>query len=202
MANKNVYGFLRENDQSAKRAGVDQKTGLCRTGLNRYLSVIYPDINDWEHDKSFGVTKSGDISRRRPDYISREKRLVIEFDGTLHYTNPLNIIKDEENNKFYENEGYKVIRIPYFIQLTKENVFILFGVEVKCDLFPENICSLNPENKNSPSFLCYEGIRRMAKEYLRFSKDYKKEIDNLESMNNDRLTGVDILKIEHDKLLE
>lgn len=202
MAKKIVYGFLRENDQSAKKAGIDQKTGLCRTGLNKYLSVIYPDINDWEHDKSFGLTKSGETSRRRPDYISRKKKVVIEFDGTLHYTNPVNIIKDEENNKFYESEGYKVIRIPYFIQLTKENVFTLFGVKVKEELFPDNVCSLNPDNKNTPSFLCYEGVKRMAKEYLRFPKVYKMEIKNLESIGNDILTGVDILKIEHDKLLK
>lgn len=199
---KQVYGFLREDDISAKKAGIDNKTGICRTGLNKYLSIIFPKIKDWQHNKSFGVTKSGEISRRRPDYMSVSNKIIVEFDGLPHYNNPLNIIRDIDNVNFYEKEGYKVVRIPYFIQLTNKNVEKLFGVKVDKKLFPPNIPSLNPDNKNTPAFLCYEGIKRMAKEYVNFKDDYILEINNLKSLHDPFLTGVDILEKEFDKITQ
>lgn len=47
----NKFGFLRENKEKALKAGIDTETGLCRTGLDEYLNVIFPNINDWVHDK-------------------------------------------------------------------------------------------------------------------------------------------------------
>jgi hypothetical protein len=41
------WGFLRETDALAKKAGIDKDTGLRRTGLDVYLKVIYPEIYDW-----------------------------------------------------------------------------------------------------------------------------------------------------------
>lgn len=49
-----VWGFLRETTELAKKAGIDKDTGLVRTGLNEYLSVIVPNTHDWLHDKAFG----------------------------------------------------------------------------------------------------------------------------------------------------
>ena len=49
---KEKWGFLRETEESAKKAGVDPDTGLHRTGLEKYLKVIYPMVNDWIHDQS------------------------------------------------------------------------------------------------------------------------------------------------------
>lgn len=43
------------------------------------------------------------------DFICREKRLIIEIDGSQHNENQ-NIIKDKERTEFFEAEGYKVIR--------------------------------------------------------------------------------------------
>lgn len=34
----------------------------------------------------------------------------------------LNIIRDDTSTKFYEDYGYKVVRIPYFIQLSNDTV--------------------------------------------------------------------------------
>ena len=49
---KKVWGFLRETTELANKAGIDKDTGLLRTGLDEYLKVIFPDTNDWIHDKS------------------------------------------------------------------------------------------------------------------------------------------------------
>lgn len=50
MAEK--WGFIRETEEKAKKAGVDKDTGLHRTGLETYLKFIFPNIDDWVHDTS------------------------------------------------------------------------------------------------------------------------------------------------------
>ena len=52
---KNKWGFLRETNIQAHKAGKDRDTGLHRTGLEDYLKVIFPDVVDWIHDKSLGI---------------------------------------------------------------------------------------------------------------------------------------------------
>lgn len=103
-------------------------------------------------------------------------------------------MKDIEHYTFYYRSGYKLIRIPYFIQLTNNVVSKLFGVKVSQELFPENIPSLSIENRNTPAFLCFEGIRRMSNEFLMFPEQLKVNLDYLKSLENDYLTGVSLLE--------
>ena len=187
------YGYLRESDKLAKKAGFDSVTGLCRTGLEEYLKVIFPEINDWEHDKGFPVLVNNKKCRKRPDYRSDTLKLVIEFDGLPHYQKPDTIMQDRENEIFYNNCGYKVVRIPYFIQLTNENVFKLFGKKVDTNLFPEGYTSLDPSQRNTPAFLCPAGILRMAKTYKEFPKEYQLEKEYLKQFD-DQLTGLNLLE--------
>lgn len=139
MSNK--WGFLRETTEAAIKAGLDADTGLHRTGLNEYLAVIFPDTNDWIHDRALGEV-NGEKIRNRPDYRSESLKIIVEFDGLPHYNNPETIFKDKKNSDLYKKFGYKVVRIPYFIQLTNKAVKTLFNVDVREDLFDESIPSL------------------------------------------------------------
>lgn len=160
-----MFGFLRETSELALKAGVDLDTGIIRTGLDEYLKVIFPNVKDWIHDKCFGSGFDKNISRKRPDYRSESLKLIVEFDGLPHYQNPEQIRTDLYNKSLYESFGYKVVRIPYFIQLSNEVVKNLFGVEVSINLFNDKIPSLTINSKATPAFLCLEGIKRMAKEF-------------------------------------
>ena len=140
-----VYGYLRETKEIALKAGIDKKTGLPRTGLDEYLNIIFPNVNDWIHDKSIGMI-NGQKCKFRPDYYSKQLKLIIEYDGINHYQNPDIIIKDLQHTKMYESDGLKVVRIPYFIQLTRTVVKELFSVDVDFELFDENIPSFDIEN--------------------------------------------------------
>lgn len=82
----NKWGFLRENTKNAIKAGIDKETGLHRTGLEEYLKVIFPDINDWIHDMPLGKI-DGVNNKIRPDYRSYRT----EFDETVIYTNQANL---------------------------------------------------------------------------------------------------------------
>lgn len=196
---KEKWGFLREHSNTA--SGKDKLTGLHRTGLNEYLSVIFPNTHDWIHNKAFGIYKDGKRHNIRPDYRSDSLKIIIEFDGLLHYTDPQNIIKDRKNTNIYELNGYTVIRIPYFIQLTNTAVEQLFGVKVEEPLFQVSYPSLGGEGmKHNPSYLCPEGVKRMAKEFKKIPEQYEVNIQSLKNMDNEILSGVNYLIEEYNKL--
>ncbi len=191
----NKWGFLRETREKAKAEGIDKDTGYFRTGLEDYLAVIFPEINeqDWIHNKSFGK-HNGNNYQIKPDYRCNILSLIVEFDGLQHYKNPVTIARDSVNQTIYEGNGYKVVRIPYFIQLTNEVVKQLFGVDVNEPLFPENLPSMGPLGRNTPAFCCPAGLFRMANELKQFPQQMEINIKALENANNETLTGISLLK--------
>jgi len=190
------WGFLRETAELAKKAGKDKDTGLHRTGLEDYLKVIFPEIHDWIHDKALGEV-SGEKIRSRPDYRSEKLKLIIEFDGLQHYTKPDIILKDQRLSEVYTRLGYKVVRIPYFIQLTNKAVKTLFGIDVPEKLFDESISSLGIQGLNTPAYLCPAGVKRMAEEFKRFPEQYKTNIDFLKKQNDPYRSGIEFLEKEY-----
>ncbi len=192
----NKWGFLRETSALAKKAGIDKATGMHRTGLDEYLKVIFPNTNDWINDKAIGEV-NGQRYRKRPDYRSEELKIIIEFDGLQHYTNPDVIEKDIESTKLYKSFGYKVVRIPYFIQLTNKAVKALFDIEVAEILFDENISSLSIQGRNSPAYLCPAGVKRMAEEFKQFPEQYQTNLDFLKQQGDQFKSGVDFLEKEY-----
>ena len=190
---KEKWGFLRETTEAAIKAGIDRGTGLHRTGLNEYLKVIFPDIDDWVHDKALGLTVNNKVCRKRPDYRSEKLKMIVEFDGIQHYTMPDRIKNDVLSTKFYESLGYKVVRIPYFIQLTNKAVKYFFNVDVKEPLFNENIHSMDKNDRNTPAFLCGAGVLRMIEEFKHHPEQYRVNKEFLISQNDQFLTGVDLI---------
>lgn len=201
--NQSKWGFLRETKEDAEKAGIDKDTGVCRTGLEEYLDVIFPD-KKWIHDKSCGVrNQKGNLIR--PDYRYEELNLIIEFDGLQHYTDENYIQNDMYKTKQYENAGYQVIRIPYFIQLTNSAIKTLFGVDVKQPMFDPTVPSMGLKGKNTPRHLkCPEGVMRMAKEFLRFPEQYEVNVRALKLMEEQfhRSTGVDLLEEAMARILQ
>lgn len=193
------WGFLRETTDLAAKAGKDGDTGLHRTGLNEYLQAIFPETDDWIHDKALGKL-NGTFYRSRPDYKSEHLSIIIEFDGLPHYTKPDIIEKDLKNSALYEGFGYTVVRIPYFIQLSNRAVKTLFGVEASERLFDESIPSIGVKGKNTPAYLCPAGLMRMAREFAKFPEQYRTNVEFLRSQNNPFLTGVDLLEAEYAKV--
>ena len=191
---KEKFGFLRETTEDAIKAGIDNETGLHRTGLDEYLKIIFPNVTDWIHDKPLGRLDDGSFCRKRPDYRSEKLKLIIEFDGIQHYQSVKQIIKDYENTNLYENLGYKVVRIPYFIQLTNEAVEYLFNKKVKRKLFNGNIPSLHIGS--GPADICTAGIQRMALEFLQFPEQLQVNLNYLYSLDDDYLTGASLLDKE------
>lgn len=159
--------------------------------------MIFPSVNDWVHDKTTGLILNNKKLRKRPDYRSDKLKLIIEYDGLPHYQKPDIILKDYSDTKLYERFGYKVVRIPYFIQLTRSSVKQIFDVDCDFELFSENVPSLNIESCNTPAYLCNAGIIRMANEFRLFPEQYQVNIEYLKSLNNEYLTGALLLEREY-----
>ena len=191
-----AWGFLRESEQVAK--GIDRVTGLNRTGFDKYAEVIFPTTDDWIHDKM--IPNSG--RRVRPDWRSESLKIVIEFDGVQHYQNPQQILNDRERSEFYKGLGYKVVRIPFFIQLSNSAVKTLFDIDVKQPLFDEEkYPSMNIEERCTPAFMCPAGIQRMADEFRLFPVQYRVNLKYLKSCNDEFLTAVTELETAYNKLI-
>lgn len=187
------WGFLRETKELAQKAGIDKDTGLHRTGLEEYLAVIYPG-KDWIHNKGFGKQEDGISYRIRPDYRCEELKLIIEFDGVFHYQRPEDIKRDRENQAIYEGYRYKVVRIPYFVQLTNEVILQMFGVKIDEPMFDPSIASMGIGEKNTPAYCCPAGLKRMAEELQKYPQQMKVNIKALEDDNDDILTGLSLLE--------
>lgn len=72
----------------------------------------------------------------RPDFKCDELMLIIEFDGYHHYNNTKTQLRDKEKLTLYDNMGYTLVRIPYFIQLTEEvyeQLFVNKGYDLDID---------------------------------------------------------------------
>jgi hypothetical protein len=80
-------------------------------------------------DANFVANKPvpGLARRFRPDYHSDLHKLVVEFDGDQHYRSSRVILGDVERDAFFTANGYRVIRIPYFVQLSCAVITHLFG---------------------------------------------------------------------------
>jgi hypothetical protein len=84
---------------------------LTESLLGRFLSERL-DVNVVANQSVPGPGR-----RLQPDYRSDRHRLIVEFDGDAHYRSTRTIIGDAEQDAFFTGLGYRVIRIPYFVQL-------------------------------------------------------------------------------------
>lgn len=183
--------YLRENQAQVEKAK-NEYPESDYIGLGDYLTLLFPG-KEWIHNKAFGK-RDGKSFLIRPDYLCEEDKLIVEFDGLQHYTDLEQIKKDFENQAIYEAHRFKVVRIPYFIQLTKEVIQKMFGIEPQCYTFDPSLPSMSVEWKNTPAYCCPAGIKRMAEDFKLYPQQYEVNIKRLEADNDEMLSGVNFLK--------
>lgn len=139
-----------------------QEGFLTEQSLGYFLKLIYEGAF-FEHDKSFikGL-------RIRPDYRSELLKIIVEFDGYNHYTSPDRIVADFENMEIYKSLGYKVIRIPYFVQMSKSVIKYLFEKNVDIEQTYKHGFVSSKATNVLPSSFCMLGIRKFQEDLDRF----------------------------------
>lgn len=53
--------------------------------------------------------------------------MIVEFDGDEHYRSVRKILGDVEREAVFAEAGYRVVCVPYFVQLTRPVITDLFG---------------------------------------------------------------------------
>lgn len=195
------WGFLRETNDEIKRSSSRSRfTKMHFTSLSDYLKILFPE-KAWVHDKEIGTGVCPERPKLRPDYFCRELKMVVEFDGLPHYETPSKVREDYNNTKYYEEKGLKVVRIPFFIQLTLEAVRVLFGdgvysglVQRRLRLFPEGIPSISSKERISPACFPIAAAKRMIDEFNRFPKQRATNMLQLQDDDDEYLSGASMFK--------
>ena len=103
------------------------------------LKVFFPEFKNKIKIKVILNQIGFDIKNKiEADYFIEELGLIFEFDGPPHYNNPFKIVADERKKKLLENltkngkkTQVKIVRIPYYFQLTKDVAKFLFNDLIK-----------------------------------------------------------------------
>lgn len=175
---KSKWKYLRE--KKTKFFDADRNTVL-----EDYLRSIFPNVHDWVFDsmvpKTIREYRHMEMRRYRPDARSESLGMIIEFDGLQHYQEPKIIYSDAERDSYFRGAGYDVIRIPYFIVLSKSNIRHYFHVDVTNDYCmlrnpffdsPNNDYGIN----TSPQAFTYIGYKRFIKDITTLPEDTRKII--------------------------
>ena len=141
-------------------------------------SVIPVDIQ-MQRCKDNGIEYK--FRRYRPDIRIECISLIVEFEGIQHFQNVKKIFEDMERQTYLECLGYKVIRIPFYIQLTKDMIKFYFdvdvteGSEVKSGFYSMSTdkTKLNP---NCPANFSVAGYQRFLNEFQTYPESTKLEI--------------------------
>jgi hypothetical protein len=175
---KSNYGIPVMKKLNFPIGSIDRDSAIIDHWLNE-------DVMVWVMEIMFGKDR---ISRNkglpeqrniRPDILVSDIRLIIEFDGPLHYTEAHASVGDLIKDEVYAKHGYRVIRIPYYIQLTEEVIETLFnGIKYE----KPNIWFTYPHGflyyqVAVPADFCETGIERFRKDLIIFA-DQKDMIVN------------------------
>jgi hypothetical protein len=135
---------------------------LDESKLGLILNKIYPN-QDFVHDKT--VPNSELLTR--PDYRCDNIKLIVEFDGDRHYREAKKI-KTEKNKEIkYSEMGYKVVRIPYFVQMSNLIVKHLFEIDFDYKQhYPHGFIS---DKVILPADFCELGIKKFQADLEKFS---------------------------------
>ena len=175
----NIYSTYERTKNFKKIFGVTKKTtvggltpGKKGDKIDPLLKVIktfipekeYGKINVRKKLKQLGYEAKSNIE---PDYFIENLGLIFEFDGPDHYNDAFKVMKDERkynNLKDIKKNGInvviRIIRIPYYVQLSKD---------VAKFIFKDLISHFSKELKNLPS----KGFYSDEKYQIAISKIYK-----------------------------
>lgn len=106
----------------------------------------------------------------RPDHRSEKHKLIVEFDGYYHYEYASRAIDDEKKDQLLRGAGYKVVRVPYFVQMREPVIGELFGELVKDRTqFKDWPHGFITKEGLLPADFCELGIQRFLDDLDRFA---------------------------------
>lgn len=103
-------------------------------------------------------------TRKRWDMLIElpNEKCAVEFDGEGHYCVPNTILSDEEKDAYAASIGMRVVRIPYFVQLTSQTLRHFLGIDAAiCQTYPHGFID---SKAKLPAAFCELGIHKFKAE--------------------------------------
>ena len=102
------------------------------TSLKDYLEYMFQGhefVYDQQIPKDVVSSRNSTMKYRkfRPDARCEELGLIVEFDGVTHYQDLKICLSDINRDIYLTTLGYKIVRIPYWIQLSNAVIHHLFN---------------------------------------------------------------------------
>lgn len=142
--------------------------------MKSFLRTAGLDFDENNYFQNRKVPNSG--IQNRPDHRFEKEKIIVEFDGIQHYQKIDEIKKDRMKDKVYGEMGYKIIRIPFFVQPSSETLKHYFNVEGTLDLqYPHGFIIYD---STPPTNFCSLGLDRFIDEFEKFPDIVKKDIVN------------------------
>ena len=120
---------------------------------------------------------------RKPDFIIElDNPVIVEFDGWQHFTKCEQAFKDLKYDDYFSIlSNYKTIRLPYFIQPTKEVIKFLFKEIIRDTNFNSDFSNNFPHGFIHPKALCpgdfcFLGLFRFLKDMKSFPIEVKNQV--------------------------
>ncbi|WP_281652309.1 hypothetical protein [Microbacterium aurum] len=126
------------------------------------LVQIVQEISGSNFEKAQAPVSGG--SRSRWDCAFRAidgRRVCVEFDGNDHYQSSLAIKADREKDRAAAAQGHRVVRVPYWVQLTTATATHYFGWDITVE---QNYAHGFIDSKIFPASFCEMGIERFRTE--------------------------------------
>ena len=90
------------------------------------------------------------------DCFSDKMKIIWEYEGPDHYENVWKLKRDEERAHYFEKLGYKFLRWPYWLQLTKVVAKHYFGNDYSEEKYSKAIKEVYKVDK--PEFVLSPGL--------------------------------------------
>ena len=156
---------------------VERPTGeMTEANLLIVASIFWPE-GEWDKQKRFYYDPVNRRKFYKVDCYSETMKMVWEYEGPDHYENVWKLKRDTERQSYFEAAGYRFLRWPYYLQLTRDVARHYFGDAYSDKKYLEAIATvygvadqnsvLSPglhTSKNTPANFVPRGVRRFFQE--------------------------------------
>jgi len=119
------------------------------------LKIIFPECEILAQHPFSYQTRPRKASWK-VDYYIPEKKLVVEYDGPDHYTNIWKIKRDVTKDKYFSKDDFKIVRIPYWLQIQSSVSDYLFSCQLSKET--ENEIAKQIYKVSDVSEIMYSGL--------------------------------------------
>lgn len=183
----------------------ENATTKNQTSLKDYMNYVFPEDevvcderipDDIQIDRCNKFNVKYNKNKYRPDARIESRSLIVEFEGVQHFQNVSTIYKDDVRDDYLTSIGYKVVRIPFYVQLTTDmikfyfDVDVKYGSEVKSGFYSltSDPAALNP---NCPASFSILGYQKFLNNFRDYPESTKQEI--IDSLRDQQINHPGIL---------